>query len=177
MTTEKQIQFCKHFIYLWDLNVKWESTMKDCAPMESLVAIWNIFCEEHGYANISASELLTDLLEQLENIDLIESINDHPKKIVGDGQKPNRWFVTFSPNFMKEVEGCWEYEQFEGTTESDYTTYGPFSSLEQAEVCFDNIELDADTKIGSKCIEDRMTGVVKELNLYQQPAKVTYIEY
>lgn len=177
MNTEKQIKFCKHFIYLWDTNVKYNETSKENPPMESLVALWNIFCEEHDYANISASELLSDLLEQWEDINLLESIKDHPKKIVGDGQKPNRWFVSFSPYFMKEVNNCWEYHRFEGTLDSDTTTYGPFPSLEEAEVCFNNVDLDVDSKIGSKMIEDRMTGVVKELNLYQQPAEVKYVEY
>jgi len=177
MNTEKQIQFCKHFIYLWDVNVKWNDTLKSNAPMESLVALWNIFCEEHDYGNISASELLSDLLEQWEDIEMISCIKDHPRQIVGDGQKPNRWFVSFSPYFMREVDGCWEYQNFEGTSDSDTTTYGPFPSLEEAEVCFANIELDASIKVGSKAIEDRMTGTVKELNLYEQPAQVTYVEY
>jgi hypothetical protein len=84
------------------------------------------------------------------------------KEIVGDGQTPNLWFVTFSPYYHTRENGNSEFELLEGYTDADSETFGPFASYEYAKEVYDNQELDHYSGVGSVCIEDRMWGTVTE---------------
>lgn len=179
MNTEQQIQFCKHYIYLWDVLMQDSNSEKDHA-VQSLNRLWELFSMEQELP-AKATEALSMLLEREESIDLIGVLPDHPRTIVGDGKLPNRWFVTITPNYYvqnPEDPTCWDIEEFEKATEADTVTYGPFSSFEEALVLYDNTDLDADLLIGSVMIEDRLEGIVKDKNLYKVVKTTTeYLDY
>ena len=97
------------------------------------------------------------------------------REVVGDGQTPNLWFVTYGP-YVAVKEGG-DHELIEGyDPEKDTYTYGPFASYEGARRCYDEIELDFDSGIGEAMIEDRECGVVTEKWLSQR-VEVTYKQF
>ena len=89
-------------------------------------------------------------------------------EIVGDGESPNKFFVSVSPYFrmVQDTSVFGEGHRdavLEGfDAEKDYTIYGPFDTLEEAEECYNDQELDDSYGVGSVYIEDRETGTVKE---------------
>jgi hypothetical protein len=85
-------------------------------------------------------------------------------EIVGDGESPNKFFVTVSPYFKMQMwDGQQDDKVLDGfDAERDMETYGPFDTLEEAQDSYDDQDLNADYGVGSVCIEDRETGTVKE---------------
>jgi len=84
-------------------------------------------------------------------------------EIIGDGQTPNKWFVTTSP-YIKIPNTDFGYHDamIEGYTDNDIYTYGPFDNYEDAVDCLDEQSLDVEYGVGSVCIEDRQCGTVYE---------------
>jgi hypothetical protein len=94
-------------------------------------------------------------------------------EIIGDGQLPNKFFVTESPNILVTNEfGGADYEIIEGSEESSYT-FGPFDTYEEALAAYNDSELDFHDGVGSVMIEDRLTGTIQEKNL----EKIVHIDY
>jgi hypothetical protein len=92
-------------------------------------------------------------------------------EIIGDGQKPNKFFVSINPYFTNgQDEGFDLLEGFQDTDSSIYV----FDTLEEAQACYDNNELDPEYGVGTVTIEDRLIGTVKEkqLELYMKPTWV-----
>lgn len=84
-------------------------------------------------------------------------------EIIGDGQLPNKFFVTESPNILITNEfGDKDYEILPGYEEEPSYTFGPFNTLEEALAAYDDADLDIYEGIGSVVIEDRLTGQIKE---------------
>ena len=103
-----------------------------------------------------------------------EQIKKMAREMVGDGQLPNMWFVTYGPYIMSSVNGDVDYEQIEGyDDDKDIYTFGPFSSYEAARTCYDLQDLDYETGVGQVFIEDRLCGTVTEKYL----EKVVRIDY
>lgn len=89
-------------------------------------------------------------------------------EIVGDGQEPNKFFVSINAYFINgENEG---FDLLKGFQDKDSSVY-VFNTLEEAEACYDDNELSPDYGIGTVTIEDRLVGTVKEkqLELYMKP--------
>lgn len=97
-------------------------------------------------------------------------------EIIGDGETPNKWFVTTSPYIRYHV-GDWEMgsKLLEDFSDKDIYTYGPFDSFEEAIDCYDENSLDADCGVGSVSIEDREIGTVREKWLVEKTV-ITYSE-
>ena len=93
-------------------------------------------------------------------------------EIIGDGQTPNKWFVTTSP-YIKTPDG--DDELLEDAVESDAYTYGPFETYEEAVDCYDEQTLDASYGVGQVVIEDRECGQVREKFLTKR-VQVVYEE-
>ena len=95
-------------------------------------------------------------------------------EIIGDGQDPNKFFVTFSPYIQVETDGDFEYDSeiLEGYGEDDTIT-SVFDSYEDANNYYDSIDLDPHEGRGSVMIEDRKTGTIKEKMI----TKVLVIDY
>jgi hypothetical protein len=89
-------------------------------------------------------------------------------EIVGDGQEPNKFFVSINPYFANgEDEG---FDLLEGFEEKDSNIY-VFDTLEEAQFCYDDNELSPEYGVGTVTIEDRLVGTIKEkqLELYMKP--------
>lgn len=98
-------------------------------------------------------------------------------QLVGDGQSPNMWFVTYGPYIAvyNEHEEC-EFELIEGyDREKDTCTLGPFDTYEEALEEYDEIELDESYGVGQAFIEDRQNGIVNEKWLTKQ-VKTVYVQ-
>ena len=97
------------------------------------------------------------------------------REMVGDGQTPNLWFVTYGPYIaVDDVYGDYDFELIEGRdAEKDTYTFGPFASYEAALKYYDEIELSFDYGVGQAFIEDRQCGTVTEKWLYKK-VKVVY---
>jgi hypothetical protein len=102
-------------------------------------------------------------------------------KIIGDGQLPNKFFVTEGPYVLVRWRG-YEYEsdfkKLEGFEDTQSTTYGPFDSYEEALEQYNDIDLDAEYGIGQVFIEDRLSGQMIEKYL-EQEQRIVYnqVEY
>jgi hypothetical protein len=96
-------------------------------------------------------------------------------KVIGDGQMPNKFFVTTSPwiNIVDEF-GDIQFELLDGYTEND-TQIQVFDTYEEANDHFQRIELDIYDGTAQVCIEDRLTGQIKQISL-QKVIKVDYIQ-
>ena len=101
------------------------------------------------------------------------------REMVGDGQTPNLWFVTYGPYVaVKDGYDDYNFELIEGRDEhADTYTQGPFASYEDALKCYDEIELDFDYGIGQAFIEDRQCGVVTEKWLTKKVKTVYVLGY
>ncbi len=95
-------------------------------------------------------------------------------QMVGDGQTPNKFFVTVSPYITIVDEfGDHDTEFIEGYTEEDTITK-VFDTYEDAEYYLDNeVDLDIANGTGYAMIEDRLTGTINEIYL-EKVVKVTY---
>lgn len=92
-------------------------------------------------------------------------------EIIGDGQQPNKFFVSINPYFANgDAEG---FDLLEGFEDKDSSIYA-FDTLEEAQACYDDNELSADYGVGTVTIEDRLVGTIKEkqLELYMKPTWV-----
>ncbi len=95
-------------------------------------------------------------------------------EMVGDGQSPNKFFVTSSPYYLVIDEfGYRESELLDGYPDS-YVETKVFDTLDEAEEYYDQIDLDIYEGIGSVMIEDRLTGQLKEKAL-EKIFKVDYV--
>lgn len=100
-------------------------------------------------------------------------------EIIGDGQLPNKFFVTESSNILVTDEfGDKNYEILPGYEEEPSYTFGPFDTLEEALTAYDDADLDIYEGIGSVVIEDRLTGQIKEKTLEKiVRTDYSYVEY
>ena len=100
-------------------------------------------------------------------------------EIIGDGQLPNKFFVTESSNILVTDEfGDKNYEILPGYEEEPSYTFGPFDTLEEALAAYDDADLDIYEGIGSVVIEDRLTGQIKEKTLEKiVRTDYSYVEY
>jgi hypothetical protein len=96
-------------------------------------------------------------------------------QIVGDGQSPNRFFVTTSPYVTIVDEfGDQDSEMLKGFNDDDVWTE-VFDTYEEANKHFENIELDIYDGIAQIMLEDRLIGVIKEVSL-EKVMKVDYVQ-
>jgi hypothetical protein len=109
---------------------------------------------------------------------LSEVEDDSPKalavKMVGDGQDPNKFFVTVSPCFMVESDEAGELysEYLDGYSEKDKRTY-MFDTFEEADKFYNLEDLDHYEGVCSVAMEDRKTGTIKDKFLL----KVISVDY
>ena len=96
------------------------------------------------------------------------TVSELATKIVGDGKKPNKWFITLGYGwyFPKDSE---DMVQVENSMESITML---FTVKSQAEEMFNSFKIHGIDKvtgetIGQVTLEDRLNGVVKEKNLRQ----------
>ena len=95
-------------------------------------------------------------------------------EIIGDGNTPNKFFVTSSPYYFETDEyGDMDSHVLDGFDPADTDTQ-VFDTLEEAEAHYDNIDLDIYDGVGSVMIEDRLTGQIKEKAI-QKIIRVDYI--
>jgi hypothetical protein len=87
-------------------------------------------------------------------------------EIIGDGQTPNKFFVTTGPWVTVVDEfGNQESQLLDGFTEEDSFTK-VFDTYEEAEEYYNEVDIDIwYNGIGSVMIEDRKTGTIKEMSL------------
>jgi hypothetical protein len=90
-------------------------------------------------------------------------------KLVGDGKKPNKYFVTIGFGWYAPENPEEDMIQAKNSLES--VTIGPLTSKAKAMELFNAIPIDRHIQevtgetIGQICIEDRLTGVVLERRL------------
>ena len=99
------------------------------------------------------------------------------REMVGDGQTPNMWFVTYGPHIaVHDGDYGYDFELIEGYDENiDTETFGPFTSYEGALRAYNKIELSFDYGVGQAFIEDRECGTVTEKWLYKR-VRTEYVE-
>ena len=96
-------------------------------------------------------------------------------EIVGDGQLPNKFFVTTGPWVtIVDEYGDRESELLDGYTENDTVTE-VFDTYEDANKYFSSIELDIYDGTTQILLEDRLTGVIKEECL-EKIVKIDYMQ-
>ena len=96
-------------------------------------------------------------------------------EIIGDGQLPNKFFVTTAPwvTIVDEF-GDQDSEMLEGFSDMDVWTE-IFDTYEDANKYFSSIELDIYDGTAQILLEDRLTGVIKEVSL-EKVMKVDYVQ-
>jgi hypothetical protein len=95
-------------------------------------------------------------------------------EIIGDGELPNKFFVTETAYILVRDEfGGADYEPIEGYNADSSYTFGPFDTYEEALAAYNESELDFHDGVGSVQIEDRLTGTIQEKNL----EKIVRIDY
>jgi hypothetical protein len=99
------------------------------------------------------------------------------REMVGDGQIPNLWFVTYGPYIaVHDGDISYDFELIEGYDENkDTYTYGPFASYKDALKHYDEIELSFDYGIGQAFIEDRECGTITEKWLHKR-VRIDYVQ-
>jgi len=96
-------------------------------------------------------------------------------EIIGDGQLPNKFFVTTGPWVTVVDEfGDQDSELLDGYTADDTWTQ-VFDTYEEANDHFQKIELDIYDGISQIMLEDRLTGVIKETSL-EKVIRVDYVQ-
>jgi len=96
-------------------------------------------------------------------------------EIIGDGQLPNKFFVTTTPYVTTVDEfGDENSEMLEGFSDTDVWTE-VFDTYEEANKYFENIELDIYDGTAQILLEDRKTGVIKETRL-ERIVKIDYMQ-
>lgn len=95
-------------------------------------------------------------------------------QMVGDGQDPNKFFVTVSPSFMIESDEVGEIfsEYLDGYSAKDKQTF-MFDSFEEANEFYNQQNLDHYEGVCSVTMEDRKTGTIKDKYLL----KVVSVSY
>jgi hypothetical protein len=94
-------------------------------------------------------------------------------KMVGDGQLPNKFFVTTGPWItVYEDFGQVDQEILDGYEVGDTETE-VFDTYEEAKEYFEGIELDHYSGVGQVLLEDRLTGVIIERSL----EKIISVDY
>jgi hypothetical protein len=106
-----------------------------------------------------------------------DQIKSMAREMVGDGQTPNLWFVTYGPHVaVHDGDMSYDFELIEGYDENiDTETFGPFTSYEDALRAYNKIELSFDYGVGQAFIEDRECGTVTEKWLYKR-VRIEYVE-
>jgi hypothetical protein len=96
-------------------------------------------------------------------------------EIIGDGQLPNKFFVTTGPWVtIVDEYGDQESELLEAFNEGDSWTE-VFDTYEEANKHFESIELDIYDGTAQVLLEDRLTGVIKETRL-ERIVKIDYMQ-
>jgi hypothetical protein len=96
-------------------------------------------------------------------------------EIIGDGQLPNKFFVTTGPWVTVVDEyGERESEMLDGFSDIDTWTE-VFDTYEEANKHFQNIELDIYDGTAQVLLEDRKSGLIKEVSL-EKVLKVDYVQ-
>ena len=104
-----------------------------------------------------------------------QEIKKLASEIIGDGQLPNKFFVTTGPYITVVDEyGDLDSELLDGYTANDTVTE-VFDTYEEANEYFNSIELDIYDGTAQAMLEDRLTGQIKEISL-KKILKVDYIE-
>ena len=96
-------------------------------------------------------------------------------EIIGDGQLPNKFFVTTGPwvTIVDEF-GDQDSEMLDGFSDIDVWTE-VFDTYEEANKYFENIELDIYDGTAQILLEDRKTGIIKQVSL-EKVMKVDYVQ-
>jgi hypothetical protein len=96
-------------------------------------------------------------------------------EIIGDGQLPNKFFVTTGPwvTIVDEF-GDQDSEMLEGFSDRDVWTE-VFDTYEEANKHFESIELDIYDGTAQILLEDRLTGIIKEVSL-EKVMRVDYVQ-
>lgn len=92
------------------------------------------------------------------------------QKMVGDGQSPNKYFVTVGPWYMPQNSE--EMELIPGYTEFISETV-MFEDKDDALEYYSDVELRFANGVGHVMVEDRMVGTLCERFLHET---VTYVE-
>ena len=96
-------------------------------------------------------------------------------EIIGDGQLPNKFFVTTGPWVtIVDEYGDRESELLDGYTYNDTVTE-VFDTYEDADKYFSSIELDIYDGTAQILLEDRLIGTIKEVSL-EKIVKVDYVQ-
>lgn len=117
--------------------------------------------QEHNTIEVYSNKLTQDQIKKLAS------------EMVGDGQNPNKFFVTVSPCII--IEGDFydfKSELLDGFTKEDMDTQ-MFDTFEEANEYYESIDLDPHEGIGTVIMEDRKTGVIKQKEL----SKVVRVDY
>ena len=95
---------------------------------------------------------------------------DLAREMVGDGQTPNLWFVTYGPYVMVDNKyGDRDFDLISGFDAiKDTYTFGPFATYQEALDHYNEIDLSFDYGIGQAFIEDRKCGTITEKWLYER---------
>ena len=93
-------------------------------------------------------------------------------EIVGDGQTPNKFFVTTSPFIKVTNDYDTDSELLDGFSEEDFETQ-VFDTFGEAKRYYDEVDLDSYSGIGQVHIEDRQTGTICERYL----EKIVTVDY
>lgn len=92
-------------------------------------------------------------------------IKNLASQIVGDGESPNKYFVTHSAYCnVVDDDGEVDMQLIDGFSD-DATTFGPFETYKEALEKFNDIDVDEDLGIGHVMIEDRLVGTLIEKGL------------
>ena len=112
-----------------------------------------------------------------QNMNANDKAKEMAREMVGDGQTPNLWFVTYGPYIaVHDGYNSYDFQLIEGRDENaDTYTQGPFVSYEDALKCYDEIELSFDYGVGQAFIEDRECGTVTEKWLYKR-VRTEYVQ-
>ena len=94
-------------------------------------------------------------------------------EMVGDGQLPNKFFVTTSPRILEVHDfGELNHALLDGFSEEDSETE-VFETYEEAKQYFESLELDHYAGVGQILLEDRLTGIIIERSL----EKIISVDY
>lgn len=106
-----------------------------------------------------------------------DEIKELAKQMVGDGESPNKWFVTVSPYIVYYKPNDTEpyTKLIDDFYKEDTFTYGPYDTYEDALAAYEDHDLDETHGIGQVFIEDRKTGTVKEKWL-EEKISVRYLQ-
>lgn len=100
---------------------------------------------------------------------------DLASEIVGDGKTPNKFFVTTGPWVTSVDEyGDQESKLLDGYSWLDTDTE-VFDTYEDANKYFHSIELDIYEGVSQVLLEDRLTGIIKDVHL-EKIVKVDYMQ-